>query len=1664
ASFSVTAQMRSAWPATPLAAQSLEFIRDVDAAEAGAFLRALGDGSGLAASDGGLGVAEGLLRSASARSFHELLARNSYYSPRIEASRSLGRQDRRAFGSACAAGAAWALLWVAGAEAPVAACDAAALRSALGGAHPAGVVGFVPWELDLALRRGSRGCTAVVYGAVSAGGLPSLAPLLGEVDALGAASPCGAVFRHADGPAGEQSGGDVLTGYGFELAIKSSEYKTHADEKQDGEGEEAGDKGGGDGAEDGDVEAQDDKELDGPLEIDGLLLHVLLKRPKGVVRSRLWALKEQLEAERDTDTVLKAWEIKDIGLQAAAKIKSSTTPLLTLMRLSQNFPAHVAGLARNSVPESLRRGMSKLRNTIQDGGEVFSVNNRLVRPDHSDLSLFPMIKTLQPTFVGVERMVRAGASEALACEMLREGTGVSPPERLDWRSPMLPPTVYTVNRDKRAARWPLALQSMLSMFMGGLIPVRLPLYTVVFTLDPADPADLQQAAEFLESMPLPVNVHFVMLPGGARPAAAAEWDEDFLGQAPAWVASAGAEDGAAASTSDGASVAIAASFAHMLAMSPAKARKYVKALAEHAALFAEEGGRWPDTQEGVDKIRQIFVGILGVDDPEFWETVLSTATGRGSAVANATEYVASLGVPVPSFLINGKLMLKDAYEGEQGMQAIYQTIAMEQGMFQKAVYMQQLLSGDQVEGFLESQGFLSAYHADITPEVAQRGGEDGMPGHTAEVAYLQWPGEAFLAQPFLVSVELEPEGDAAPTGRLGFYHVTVLRRLGQARLLHTFASHMLRPDRAALDANKQLKVPPFASHWAPLVDAEDGGTASPALAELRACLGGALQVRADGEEATYSLNRQRLLLFKFLGQALPAALGTASDLPGERVRELCELAVEKKIDPDHRALVRGAIAAARSAEGAARLSGSPLLAAAAAAAGERGSALWVCNGRQVSLAAGGQPISARHVQALELLEAQYDVSSRGGGAAEDDEDGEAAPQSTKALFELVAEEAAAGALEVLSPQAQGLVAAIRSEALSQGGAKYTQPRQVFEIAPPAFRVQVPPARPEAASPIKVYGILDPLSPTAQSASAVLALFGMTFNAEVNLLLNPNARHSEYPLKRYYREVIRWPTRLADGRRVEEVEGFGDAGRGRAEVPLATRHTLTAAVHVMPTWLVTAQEAEHDMDNLRLVGVGDGKVCETTYELRSLYVEGQAFILGPDGWPTAPAKGLQIEVLPKGAQAAFDDTIVMGNLGYFQVRGPPGLYDVVLKQGPSNDTFEAASVKDLQVASYATPPYQVRVRTRPGRSHQDLFEEGGMQVPKASFGLSSLFGGLSSFLGESAPAPPPPPPTPKASAPTVADGVLPTIHIFSVASGHLYEKLLGIMIMSVRTKTKCPLHFWFIDQFLSPKFKEFIPKFAKKYNFGFDFVTYKWPSWLNPQSEKQRLIWAYKIQLRCRAIPPPARWRILFLDVLFPMDVPKVIFIDADQVVRADVRELWDMDLEGKVYGFTPMGNTNPDTEGFRFWKQGYWQSHLGDLNYHISALFVVDLVEFRRTSIGETLRGVYNQLSRDPNSLANLDQDLPNFAQHQIPIFSLPEEWLWCETWCSQESKARAKTIDLCQNPLTKEPKIVMAQRIISEWQGYHDEVQRFQEEVAALPEAARGAEEAPGISSKPEL
>ncbi|KAF4456729.1 hypothetical protein F53441_1165 [Fusarium austroafricanum] len=555
--------------------------------------------------------------------------------------------------------------------------------------------------------------------------------------------------------------------------------------------------------------------------------------------------------------------------------------------------------------------------------------------------------------------------------------------------------------------------------------------------------------------------------------------------------------------------------------------------------------------------------------------------------------------------------------------------------------------------------------------------------------------------------------------------------------------------------------------------------------------------------------------------------------------------------------------------------------------------------------------------------------------------------------------------------------------------------------------------PETAS-IHIAGLLNPTSEQGQRWAPILKVISELDGVYLKVFMNPKEVVGELPIKRFFRYVL------------DSKPSFDKAGH--VQSPKATfrglpsEALLTVGMDVPPAWLVAAKDSVQDLDNIKLSSVKAD--IDVTYELESILIEGHS----RDGKRGAP-RGAQL-ALATEKDPLVTDTIVMANLGYFQFKANPGFYNIRLKEGRTSKIFDIESVgaqgyaavpgdegTEIALMDFTGTTLYPRLNRKAGMEEVDVLEppdsEDGGIVAKGLKFAESLLGGTKS---------------PKEiSAQEHAE-----INIFSVASGHLYERMLNIMMVSVMRNTKHTVKFWFIEQFLSPSFKEFIPHMAAEYGFKYEMVTYKWPHWLRQQKEKQREIWGYKI---------------LFLDVLFPLSLDKVIFVDADQIVRTDMIDLVNHDLEGAPYGFTPMCDSRTEMEGFRFWKQGYWANYLRGLPYHISALYVVDLNRFRQLAAGDRLRQQYHALSADPNSLSNLDQDLPNNMQFTIPIHSLPQEWLWCETWCSDESLGQARTIDLCNNPQTKEPKLDRARRQVPEWTVYDDE-------IAALDRRRKGKED----------
>ncbi|KAL0422276.1 UNVERIFIED_CONTAM: UDP-glucose:glycoprotein glucosyltransferase [Sesamum latifolium] len=538
------------------------------------------------------------------------------------------------------------------------------------------------------------------------------------------------------------------------------------------------------------------------------------------------------------------------------------------------------------------------------------------------------------------------------------------------------------------------------------------------------------------------------------------------------------------------------------------------------------------------------------------------------------------------------------------------------------------------------------------------------------------------------------------------------------------------------------------------------------------------------------------------------------------------------------------------------------------------------------------------------------------------------------------------------------------------------------------------------SSIHIDAVIDPLSPSGQKLAALLRILSKYIQPSMRLVLNPVSSLVDLPLKNYYRYVV--PT-------MDDFSGTDHTVHGPkaffANMPLSK--TLTMNLDVPEPWLVQPVVAIHDLDNILLENLADIRTLQAVFELEALVLTGHCSEKDQE-----PPRGLQLILGTKNTPHLVD-TLVMANLGYWQMKVFPGVWYLQLAPGRSSDLY--VMKEDGEGAQGTTLLKQIIIDDLRGKLvHMEVMKKKGMEQEKLLVPAdddsqstskkgtqnswnSNILKWASGFIGGKDQSQ-----KEKSSSLEPGSGGRrgKKINIFSVASGHLYERFLKIMILSVLKNTNRPVKFWFIKNYLSPQFKDVIPHMAHQYGFEYELITYKWPTWLHKQKEKQRIIWAYKI---------------LFLDVIFPLALEKVIFVDADQIVRADMGELYDMDLRGRPLAYTPFCDNNKE-----------WTA-IDSGNKDSGKI----ICEENHIILGKwTVCSVILRLILLP--------DLPNYAQHMVPIFSLPQEWLWCESWCGNATKPKAKTIDLCNNPMTKEPKLQGAKRIVAEWPDLDFEARRF--------------------------
>lgn len=1304
-----------------------------------------------------------------------------------------------------------------------------------------------------------------------------------------------------------------LSGYGVELAIKSTEYKAKDDTKVDGDGNRTGEK---------DESVED--------EVQGFIFSTL-KDLHPDLKKDLAEFRQHLVDSTSDLAPFKVWQLQDLSFQAAEKIMSveTETALTVLKDISQNFPSRARTLVKTSVSENLRSEILQNQKLLESslglspGDSALFLNGRQADLDIYDV--FTLMETLMSESRLMEGVYALGHQYRLDSQESLQFLKIDVQEtEANYAVDIRDPSVIYINdleRDRKYAGWPSSVQDLLRpTFPGMLRHIRKNLFHMVLFVDPADrqsSAMIKMAEAFyVHSAPVRIGLVFVV-----------NQDESVDGNTDAGVAMLRAFN--FISQRDGP----------------------VKALSFLTDIYDKIGDEEVSLQLITDALNSH-------TDQKTVQSVVADGSEYDSMRKESAAFFDRTGLgDLPRVLINGVPLKKEEVRDEFE-ETVVRTILRLTGELQKAVYngflqdsmdtFDYIMTRSNVMPRLNSRILgTSEKYLDLTqlalstaildPVRLQNFNPGKLSGAiAASLKYLSKKDEPALRP---VTHWIVTDLDT-PIGREFLYEA--VKQLKHTNSVRVGIIHNLYdlPTGSKQQSDFHVSVAVQAA-----LDALNPGMAKSFITKL-------LKEENFVELKNGRLTLKELAVHNMDFAAYESAMKDFGVSLFQSHRLFCHKVLEFKL-------------------------------------GQRGV---ITNGRVIGPLKDGEKFIEEDFNLLE----KFTMASSAG-------------KIEKKVKTFGLEESKASDLVM---KLEALLLSVPQKEARKDVALLSTSHSVIKIPPkskgPAF---------------EIVAVLDPTTRAAQKYTPLIMVLHEVANVNITVFLNCREKLSEMPLKSYYRYVLE--------PEMDFSEESKSSGPHALFYDMPQSPLLTLGMDPPEAWLVESVKTQYDLDNIFLEEVESG--VKADFELEFLLLEGHCY----DMVTGNPPRGLQF-VLGTNSTPALVDTIVMANLGYFQMKARPGLWFLHLRSGRSQEIYDIVSQDYTDsppnssdvitvMDSFKSKIIRIKVSKIPGKENEDLLSE---DEPNMGLwdSISSKFGGGSKSDDE--------------------DAVDPVINIFSLASGHLYERFLRIMMLSVLNHTQSKVKFWFLKNYLSPSFKDFIPHMAKKYGFEYELVQYKWPRWLHQQTEKQRIIWGYKI---------------LFLDVLFPLNVNKIIFVDADQTVRADLKELHDLDLEGAPYGYTPFCDSRKDMDGYRFWKSGYWSNHLGHRKYHISALYVVDLKKFRKVAAGDRLRGQYQGLSQDPNSLSNLDQDLPNNMIHQVSIKSLPQEWLWCETWCSDDEKSRAKTIDLCNNPKTKEPKLQAAMRIVSEWNDYDSEIKQLWDQVYKNKTMAVEAKDSQSETSGPD-
>ena len=217
--------------------------------------------------------------------------------------------------------------------------------------------------------------------------------------------------------------------------------------------------------------------------------------------------------------------------------------------------------------------------------------------------------------------------------------------------------------------------------------------------------------------------------------------------------------------------------------------------------------------------------------------------------------------------------------------------------------------------------------------------------------------------------------------------------------------------------------------------------------------------------------------------------------------------------------------------------------------------------------------------------------------------------------------------------------------------------------------------------------------------------------------------------------------------------------------------------------------------------------------------------------------------------------------------------------------------------------------------------------------------------------------------------------FAIDNNYVPHTLLVIDSIFKNNNSGSGYNFYVLQNDISEKNKNRISKFVGKYGHNVKFIDVKTDNIIGKNE---------KFNFAQNRISTIAMSRI-FLPELLP-DIDRVIYLDSDILVTADLRELYDTELDGKLLGMV-LNISQGEYDNFYEFPHGYYNS----------GVIVMNLVKCRQHKFTEKLVDYLNNnrekfiysggsAEENRNKFRYPDQDLINIVMAN-EVKSLPYEW-----------------------------------------------------------------------------